>query len=187
MALKETTISTGIVRLSYEHLWEPAAIEEGQEKKYSASFIIPKSDKKTIAKIKKAIELAKENGKTSKWGGVIPKNLKMPLRDGDEERPDDPAYEDAYFINANCSIGHPPFIVDSGKHPISMRSEVYSGCFGNASVTFYPFNAAGNKGVACGLNGFMFRRDGEKLANSISADEAFADIEVDDDDDDLFD
>ena len=103
MAVKETTVSTGIVRLSYEHLWEPAAIEEGQEKKYSASFIIPKSDKKTLAKIKKAIELAKENGKTSKWGGVIPKNLKTPLRDGDEERPDDPAYKDAYFINANCS------------------------------------------------------------------------------------
>lgn len=179
---KETTVTTGIVRLSYEHLWEPSAIEEGQEKKYSASFIIPKSDKKTLAMIEKAVNLAKEQGKVSKWNGTIPKNLKTPLRDGDEERPDDSAYADSYFINANCSIGRPPFIVDKEKRPITTQSTVYSGCYGHASVTFYPFNAAGNKGVACGLNGFLFRRDGEALATSISADEAFADIEVDEDD-----
>jgi hypothetical protein len=69
----------------------------GSEPKYSCSFIIPKSDAETIGKIKAAIEEAKQNG-VSKWGGKTPANLKLPLRDGDVERPDDPAYADAYFV-----------------------------------------------------------------------------------------
>ena len=43
-----------------------------------------------------AIEAAKKDG-MSKFGGKIPANLKTPLRDGDIDRPDDPAYENSYF------------------------------------------------------------------------------------------
>ena len=32
----------------------------------------------------------------------MPNNLKTPLRDGDDERPDDEAYAGSYFFNANC-------------------------------------------------------------------------------------
>lgn len=71
-------------RLSYAHLWEPDSIN-GSEPKYSVSCIIDKNDKETIAKIKKAIEVAKDEGK-GKWGGKIPANLKTPLRDGDIDR-----------------------------------------------------------------------------------------------------
>ena len=39
-------VVTGVVRLSYAHVWEPASINGGDEK-YSVSLIIPKSDKKT--------------------------------------------------------------------------------------------------------------------------------------------
>ena len=49
-------------RLSYAHLWEPDSIN-GSEPKYSVSCIIDKNDKETIAKIKKAIEVAKDEGK----------------------------------------------------------------------------------------------------------------------------
>ena len=69
---------------------------EGQEPKYSVSAIIPKSDKATIAKIKKAIEQVKEDS-ASVWGGKVPKNLKLPLRDGDIDRAEDEAYENSYF------------------------------------------------------------------------------------------
>lgn len=62
-------------RLSYAHLWEPDSIN-GSEPKYSVSCIIDKNDKETIAKIKKAIEVAKDEGK-GKWGGKIPANLKL--------------------------------------------------------------------------------------------------------------
>ena len=89
-------------RLSYAHLWEPDSIN-GSEPKYSVSCIIDKNDKETIAKIKKAIEVAKDEGK-GKWGGKIPANLKTPLRDGDIDRPEDEAYADSMAYHADNSI-----------------------------------------------------------------------------------
>ena len=94
-----TKVITGKVRASFVHVFEPAAINGG-EPKYSCSLIIPKSDTITVGKIREAIEQAKQEG-VPKWGGKIPPNLKLPLRDGDVDRPDDPAYENRYFINAS--------------------------------------------------------------------------------------
>lgn len=97
-----TKVVTGIVRLSYEHVWEPASIN-GSTPKYSASLIIPKSDKKTIDAINTAIDNAIRDG-AGKFGGKIPNKaaLKLPLRDGDIER-DDEAYKGCYFVNANST------------------------------------------------------------------------------------
>ena len=50
---------TGKVRLSYEHIWEPASINDSDEK-YSVSLIIPKSDTKTVKDIQNAVEQAKQ-------------------------------------------------------------------------------------------------------------------------------
>ena len=91
-------------RISFANIWEPKSIN-GSDEKYSVSCIIPKSDKATLAKIHKAIEAAKEDGKSRKWGGKIPGNLKLPLRDGDVERADDEAYAEAMYVNANGNRG----------------------------------------------------------------------------------
>ena len=60
----KTKVITGIVRLSYEHVWEPVSINGG-EPKYSASLIIPKSDKKTVKAIEEAVEAAITEGTLS--------------------------------------------------------------------------------------------------------------------------
>lgn len=177
-------VTTGKVRLSYAHLTEAVALQEGQEKKFSASFIIPKSDKKTINKIKEAMKQAIQRGVETKWGGKKPPKLKLPLRDGDEERPDDEAYADSYFINGNCKSR--PFIVDERKHVYASveaaDENVYSGCYVYANLSFYPFDAAGNRGIACGLNGVMKAGDGEALSSRVSVETAFGDIETEEDD-----
>jgi len=183
--LKQTKVVTGVVRFSYLHVWEPSAVDEGQDPKYSASLIIPKSDKKTLKAIKEAIENAKVQGKSNKFGGKIPANLKTPLRDGDEDRPDDEAYENSYFVNANSKTK--PGIVDKDCNKILDQDEVYSGCYGRASITFYPFNTSGNKGIACGLNHLQKLKDGEPLGGRSTAENDFGDDFVfeDEDDDDL--
>ena len=150
------------VRFSYANVWESKSIN-GSEPKYSVSIIIPKSDKKMLEKIKKAIEAAKKEGVT-KLGGKIPKNLKTPLRDGDTDRPDDEAYENSYFINANSKTK--PGIVDKSVQPILEQTEFYSGCYGNASVNFYAYNAGGSKGIAAGLNNLQKIEDGEPLGGT---------------------
>jgi hypothetical protein len=164
--MSTTKVITGKARMSYVHVFEPAAMVEGQEKKYSVSLIIPKSDTKTLEKVRAAIALATEEGK-AKFGGSIPKNLKTPLRDGDEEREDDENYKDAYFINANSA--RKPGLVDENLDPILDKEEFYSGCFGRASLNFYAYNASGSKGIACGLNNLQKLADGEKLGGGGSS------------------
>lgn len=95
--LNKTKVITGKVRASYAHIFEPHSMQEGQEAKYSISLIIPKSDTSTIKAIEQAIEAAKEEGKVSKFGGKVPANLKLPLRDGDTEREDDVNYQRRLF------------------------------------------------------------------------------------------
>ena len=172
-----TKVVTGVVRLSYEHVWEPASVN-GSTPKYSVSLIIPKSDTKTITAINQAIDNAIRDG-AAKFGGKIPPKgaLKLPLRDGDTEREDE-AYRDAYFINANSTTA--PQIVDRSVQPILDRSEVYSGCYARVSINFYAFNSNGNRGIACGLGNIQKVRDGEPLGGKTSAADDFT-TDLDDD------
>ena len=183
-ATSTTKVTTGEVRFSYAHVFEPHSIDEGGEKKYSVSILIDKNDKKTLARINKAIEDAKQAGK-AKFGGKVPANLKTPLRDGDEDRPDDEVYAGKYFINANAKTK--PGIIDKAGNPIIDSTEFYSGCYGHASITFFAFNTSGNKGIACGLNNIMKTRDGESLGGRSKAEDDFADLIGEYSDDDFLD
>ena len=177
-----TKVITGPnTRWSYANVWDPKSINGGAPK-YSVSLIIPKSDTATIEKINAAIQAAYEEGESKLKGNgkTVPPlaAIKTPLRDGDVERPDDAAYADSYFINANSASA--PGIVDANRQPIIDRSEVYSGVFGRASINLYAFNSNGNKGIACGLNNLQKIKDGEPLGGKASAESDFA---TDDEDD----
>ena len=159
-------------RWSYANVWEPKSINGGT----------PKSDKVTVEKIKKAIQAAYEEGQSKLKGNgkSVPSLsvIKTPLRDGDLERPDDEAYANSYFINANSATA--PGIVDADRNTIIDRSEVYSGVYGRASINLYAFNSNGNKGIACGLNNLQKIKGGEPLGGKSRAEDDFA---TEDDDD----
>lgn len=164
-------------RLSYAHVWEPGVNKDGTPGKYSTALLIPKTDTKTIAKIEKAIEAAKVEGKSklANSKGIIPKNIKTPLRDADDEEIDDEAYEGMMFINASSKTR--PGIVDRHVQRIIDQEEVYSGCYCNVSVNFYAFVAEGNKGIAAGLNNVQKVKDGDRLAGGSTAEEDFDELE----------
>ena len=177
-----TKVITGVnTRWSYANVWEPKAMEGGKPK-FSVSLIIPKSDTVTVGKIKTAIEEAYRDGQSKLKGNAksVPalSSLRTPLRDGDIDRPDDPAYANAYFVNANSTSA--PGVVDANRNEILDKSEVYSGCYGRASISFYAFNANGNKGIACGLNNLQKIKDGEPLGGRASAESDFATEEDED-------
>ena len=175
-------VVTGVnTRWSYVNAWEPKSINGGTPK-FSVSLIIPKSDTKTVAKIEAAIEAAYKEGEAKLKGNsrTVPalSAIKTPLRDGDAERPDDPAYANSYFMNANSNTA--PGIVDADCQRILDRSEVYSGVYGRASVNFYAFNSNGNRGIACSLNNLQKIRDGEHLGGKSSAEDDFATADEED-------
>ena len=175
MAEKNTTATKVIVpcRISYANIWEPKSINGGDEK-YSVSCLIPKGDKATLLKVHKAIEAAKEDAKGRKWGGKIPANLKLPLRDGDIDRPDDENYAGHMFFNASSKDA--PQIVDRKVQPILDPMECGSGDYCNVSVNFYGFAASGNRGVAAGLGNIQKVRDGERLSGKANAAADFSDL-----------
>ena len=175
-----TKVVTGKVRFSYLHAFEPKSIN-GSDPKYSVSLIIPKADKDTVAKIERAIETAMKDGETRLWGGKRPANLKVPLRDGDAERPDDEAYKNAYFLNANSK--QKPGIVDANLNEILDSTELYSGCYGRASVNFFPFNTNGNKGVGVGWNNLQLLSQGDPLGGKTRPQDDFEAVGTEDDED----
>lgn len=187
-----TQVVTNLVRFSFLHLFEPTSVEEDGTKKYSASILIKKTDTATLAKVEAAIKAAYESEAGQRIFGnkPMPKNLKTPLRDGDVDRPEDAAYRGCMFLNASSLTK--PGVVDADVTPVLDKGEVYSGCYGRASINFYAFNVGVNKGIAAGLNNVQKLKEGEKLAGGTRAEDDFAEpLELDgkggsDDIDDMF-
>ena len=170
---------------SYLNVNEPKTPLGGGTPKYSVSLIIPKSDTVTVAKIKAAIQAAYDEGQSKLKGNskYVPalEDIKTPLRDGDKERKGDAAYAGSYFVNANSTTK--PGVVDGNCNPIFDTSELYSGIIGRASINFYAFNSNGNRGIACGLNNLQKLSDGTPLGGHIRAEDDFAGLDDEDDDD----
>lgn len=156
-----TKVLTKKVRLSYFSGWEPTSVEEGGEKKYSTAILVRKDDKETLDRINRAIQHL-ENEYKEKNRGKLPPKWKTPLRDGDEERPDDENYAGCMFLNASSK--NAPGIVDLARNPITDKDQVYSGCYARVSLNFYSFDKNGNRGIAAGLNNIQKIADGEPLA-----------------------
>lgn len=176
-----TRFTTGKVRLSYVTLFQPKAIAEGQEAKYSVSVIIDKTDKKTLDEYNKALNAAYAAGadKLGKNGKVPPlTSIKSPLRDGDIDRPDDEAYAGKFFINANSK--QKPGVVDANVQTILDPMEVKSGDYGRVSLNLYAFNMNGSRGIAAGLGNVQKLEDGEALGSVVDASADFGDDNDDD-------
>jgi hypothetical protein len=186
MAEQSTKVVTGTnIRFSYVKVFEPKAIVDGGDPKYSVCLLIPKSDKATLKTIDAALDAAIAKGKADTWKKKVPRDAKSILRDGDVEREDSEEYEGMMFINAYSASKDKPGVVGTQRDaqgkllPIG-PDEFYSGCIGRASFNFYPYNAAGNIGVACGLLNLQKISDGDKLSGGGSSAEAdFGDEEDD--------
>lgn len=168
-----TKVVTGKVRFSYANLFEPKAPLNGGEPKYSVTLLIPKSDTVTIEKIKAAIAEARENFCKRKGANALPLKPNTTVHDGDGQRDngDDfgPECKGCYVITVSSK--NPPVIVDAFRNPITNPSEVYSGCYGRASINFYGYNQAGKKGVSAGLLSVQKLSDGEPFGTVGSADD----------------
>lgn len=174
-----TKVVTNEVRFSYPNVFVPKAIEQGQDPKYSVNILIRKDDEETLATVNAAIKQAKTDGLASKWSGKLPKKFHEPLRDGDVEKDDDPVYAGCFFINISSKTK--PGIINKYRQPIDTDEEFYAGCYGRASINFFPFSAAGNNGIGAGLNNLQKLRDGERLSGRASAEDDFDDFDDIDD------
>lgn len=185
-------VTTGKVRASYVHVFTPAEFEsdkaKGKDPKYMITLLISKRDKDTLKAIREAIEEAKAEGLKTKWGGKMPPASKFwdPLRDGDEERPDDPNYEGMFFMQAKSA--RKPAVkakyrgADGKLIDLTTDEEFYSGCYCRASINIFPYNQDGGVGLGVYLNNVQKLEDGERLAGGSDPESDF-DEDFDDDED----
>lgn len=155
-------------RLAYLNCWKPNT-KFGKEM-YSLVALIKKTDTETLASIQEAIDCAAGKA-TDKWGGRVPPNLRSPLHDGDTDKPDNPVFQNCYYLNAKCNRA--PQVVNQNVEPITEQSEMYSGCYGNVSLVFYGYNCGGNKGIAVWLGNIQKIKDGPKLNGHVTAFDEF--------------
>ena len=163
-----TRVVTGEVRLSYVNLLKPRESQFGGEPKYSVTLLIPKSDFGTKQRIDAAIEVAKEQGRSNKWNGVMPPVVPIPVHDGDGVKSDGTPFGDEckghWVITASSSIDQPPKIVDVNLNPVLDPTEVYSGMYARVAINFAAYFSNGKKGVGCYLSTNVQKtRDGEPL------------------------
>lgn len=166
------------VRVSYVFVFEPHG-EQGKEKKFKCTPLIRKDDVQNLTAINDALKEAYATGVQTKWGGKSPAVFKNPLRDGDlKDLEKNPEYRNHMFINSNNTADKPPLKFLRDLSPTNDPSKIYSGCFANVLVSFYPFNRDGNVGIACSLQGIQFVSDGDRLANTFASASDFPVLEA---------
>lgn len=168
-----TKVVTGKVRFSFCNIWEAKEPQGGGDPKYSVTLLIPKTDTVTVNKIKAAMQEARENFCKRNGANAIPAKFNHTMHDGDGLRDSGEAYgpecKGCYVITVSSK--QKPVIVDSFRNEITDPGEVYSGCYGRASINFYGYNRNGKKGISAGLLSVQKLHDGEPFGTVGSADD----------------
>ena len=174
MSTEKRVITGAKTRFAYLNVKRPR-IDEGGKLKYSACLLIPKDDEETLDKISDAVWTAYETAKEmlADANGVVPalEEIKVPIRDGDIEKPDDPDYAGHYFINASSL--YKPEVVNAQLEAVP-DDEVYSGMVGRASISFFAYAIYDNKGIGCALNNIQKLYEGKRMDRRRTAAEDFA-------------
>lgn len=174
------------VRFSYVRVFEAEQYQGVGEFHYSVTLLIPKTDTALIKQINDAVKAEAQDyfSRDPKFKGQVPANFKSPLRDGDApEKEGQAGYEGCYYIVAKRKEEHgQPIVIDKGKRPITVKEDMYSGCWGVASISIYGYNmSADNRGITSGLNGIQKVTDDDRLDGGSSVND-FDDLSDENDD-----
>lgn len=168
-----TKVVTGKCRFSFCNVFEPRASQDGDDPKYSVTLLIPKSDTETLERIRAAMAEARENFCKRNGANALPAKPVHTLHDGDGVRTSGelfgPECKGCWVITVSSKAK--PVIVDGFRNPITDPGEVYSGCYGRASINFYGYSSHGKRGISAGLLSIQKLHDGEPFGIVGSADD----------------
>ena len=156
--------------LSYPHLFQPRAVQQGDEPKYSVTVLIKDNDPQ-LAEIQRILEQEKANG----FPSGFPENGHVFLKPAKD-------YPGWHQVSGNAKADSKPHLVDAAMQPIMDQSKVYAGTVAWVQFNTFVYNQTVNKGVSAGLNGVMMtgeegelgRIDGKPTVESMFGDLANA-------------
>nr|WP_068432511.1 ssDNA-binding protein [Magnetospirillum sp. XM-1]CUW38821.1 protein of unknown function\ len=187
---KDTTFKTPRARLSYPHLVEAVANDDGVEW-YSCVLIFDPEAQKTaeFQAIKEAIKTVAQEDWTKKFGGEKPEGYRMLIRSAESKMKGgeyDPAVpKGSVFIQVKTKTR--PSVVSSKKGPdgrplkiddANVADEMYAGCYVRATLSYpYAYEVKGNKGIGMFLNNMQKLGEGERLGGRKDARDDFDPVE----------
>ncbi len=171
-------IITRPCRSSYMFVNEPRENDDGDEV-YSSMILVRKKDSVTLDRIRAATLIAakKKFGEKVKLG-----QLRLPLRDANEEERTGDEFKNTFFLN--CKSYRKPGVVDRSNNKViggECQELFYSGGYYMFSLTFVGYDSNGNKGVSARLNNIMFHKHADRLDGGLDAEDEFVDYADDDD------
>lgn len=170
---KSIEVKLNNVRLSFESVFKKKRFgEDDANPKYAATFLMDKRKQRDLID---SCWDAIDDAKYAEWGDKQPsiREDKLALRDGDDESYD--GYEGCMFVAARSD--RRPKVFDRDKTPLTEEDgRIYSGCYVNAVVRFWPQNNKWGKRINASLEGVQFVRDGDAFGPPPLSDDAFDEL-----------
>ncbi len=168
-------------RISFANgLWTKSSAVEGGVPKYNAEFILVEESKvlyqaadgswKPIKMDDVLLKVATEaKGGDAKKGKTWLESLdarQKSYRDGNKRIKGDEVrdgYADRMYVAAKNAKRPPSYNLDKSEVESEESSPIFSGCFVDARIRFYPNTKAGQTGIFAELKGVRFKRDGDSF------------------------
>ena len=178
--LDNGNIRTCPVRVSFPALIAPEAMQEGQVKKYGATFLFYPGFSVDVVKqgmhaaaIEKFGAYASE-GSARKYGKTFAQDIIFGLRNMDEKAHKLDGYvPGGFFLSARAA--NRPGLVDRHRAPLSPEA-FYAGAWVVATIRPFGTDNGGQKRVAFGLQNVQLLCDGDKFGGGSSPDDDFVDM-----------
>ncbi len=137
---------TGLVKFEDVQIFQPFSDIEGIKEKFFITLVIPKSDKSEIRRLRNVLKETKLSNEA--FFSVDLKKDSSPLKDGNKSQRS--TLINSYYLVA--SSHKKPGIVDGDLNPITASNQIYNGCYGRASITFYPYKTKSKIGIGVELS-----------------------------------
>lgn len=172
MSEKQKLPKTPIGRVSFHSVFEPTAMEEGQEKKYGVTLLFGKKMSADQVALYKAMKAKAEALCQEKFGCGLDgkykgKAIKSPFRNGSEKEHLD-GYDDS-IIFVRFSGRNRPGVKGPSMETITEKDGqlFYNGCFAHLTYTVYAYSKV-NHGIAFGLVNIQKVANGEPFGAGVS-------------------
>jgi hypothetical protein len=164
-------------RLSYPYLFKVRPLspddDAGKKPRFECEMLFPKAT--DLSALQKAVDAAI----AARWPDPAkrPKNLSLPIKDGDEKADRCDGYAGCYYIKPWTY--NKPRVVDGHRADIRDEDAMYGGCYVRANVTCYAYDKLGKRGVAFGLLSIQKMADGDRFGGvSNDPQKDFDDVEA---------
>lgn len=145
-------------RFSFVNVFKPGKAMDGNEPKFGVTLLFDKDADFSLAKKMCQDALLEKFGAEKLQNEAFKKKLRTPFRDQGEKEFDG-YVAGCIFITATSK--QKPSVVDANGADILEERDVFSGCYGRASLRAFAYDQKGNVGVAFGLQNVQKLADGE--------------------------